>query len=311
MASPAVSLRGSAEACSPKMRQPGSRADESSSQLYAGILAADRPGPARLGAAFARHFFECNLPRRRRLDRGDVVHHRRHLLPRCLWRCRQCSVLSPGRRRGVVHFRDFQHVQRRIPAAQFFRLQAACAAHHPTVERHHDLPADARLPRAHHGGLFAWLDRAVLCCDACRACRPALPHRADHRAGARRRIDFRAPDFPDRNRRAYRQLRASLRAVDAWPQRGWLPLSDAAAGERRGGGAAQRARSRPRRGGGQRAQSRTRRDLSPVAVVGHGSSVAPRPSLRFRSRFISRRSRSCTNSRRSSWPRSARSPACN
>ena len=226
------------------------------------------PGPARLGAAVARHVFHRDLPDRRRRHRRDVVHHRHCLLSRRLRRRRQRLLLWPGRRVGGKYFRHVQPVPRRIPAAELLRLQAARPPHHPIVERDADLPAYARLHGADHGRLFARLDRAVLFRHARRPDRAALCDRAHHGDGAGRGPDFGATHLPDRNRRAYRRFRAALRAVDARPQYRRLPLSHAGRIHRVRGNPARGARSRPRRSGRQRARARARRDLSVAAVVG-------------------------------------------
>ena len=117
---------------------------------------------ARLGVAVARHLRHRHLPDRRRADRGDVVPHRHRLLPLRLRRHRRDLALRPGRAVGGQHLHHLQRVPRRIPAAEFLRVQAACPAHHPALERHADLPFDARLSGAGQRRLFARLDRAVL-----------------------------------------------------------------------------------------------------------------------------------------------------
>ena len=151
-ASFAVPFRGSESVA--RMR----RADEHPPELHAGVAAADGPLPARLGGAVARHVLRRDLPDRRRPDRGDVMPHRHRLSPRRLRRSRRHLVFRPDRPYGGEHFCHFQPVPPRIPAAKFLRLQAACPAHDPALERDAHLPVDARLSRADQRRVFAgWI----------------------------------------------------------------------------------------------------------------------------------------------------------
>ncbi len=172
---------------------------------------------------------------------------------------------------------------------------------------------DARLSGADQRRLFARLDRAVLFRHARRPDRAALCHRARHRAGARRRADLRAAHLPDRHRRAYRRLCPALRAVDARPQHRRLPLPHAGR------------RSPPRPKPAARCSTAISPRRSPACAASNptpsisccrgrrprSSTAAPRLSWRCRSKSISGRNGSCTNSTKSNWPKSARWRACN
>ncbi len=272
-----------------------------------------RPAVARLGVAVARHLFHRDLSHRCRADRGDVVRSPASPIT-------SSPTATSTRFRAVVQvgllaasiftISNVFRGEYRLP--NFFAFKPHARPHHPIVERHADLPADARLPGAGQRRLFARLDRAVLFRDARRPRRfRALPSCASPRWRAPPGC-FGAAHLPDRHRRAYRRLRPALRAVGARAHHRRLPLPHPGAGHRIGRSPPRRARSRPCRGRRQRAQPRARRDLF-CCCRGRRprpSTAAPRPFWRCRSKSISVPSRSCTSSTRSNSPRSGRWRAC-